>query len=440
MSYSNPPSDGRIGLSSASDAFANATYRKVTLRLIPLLFLAYVASYLDRVNVGFAKLQMMSDLGFSDTVYGLGAGIFFIGYFLFEVPSNLIMQRVGAKIWIARIMVTWGIISGAMMLTNSVAVFYTLRFLLGVAEAGFFPGVILYLTYWFPANRRARIVALFMTGIAFAGIIGGPLSGWIMTAFDGVYGHKGWQWMFFLEAIPSVVLGIVVFIWLDNNVASAKWLNAEEKALIEKDLANDEASKTKMSAASVFSNGKVWVLSAIYFCFIMGLYGIGFWLPQLIKNAGVTGLLQVGMLTAIPYTVAAIGMVAFGRSSDRTGERRGHIVTAAVLGAVGLIASTQLIGNVPLSLVALSFATVGILSSLPLFWTLPTAYLGGTAAAAGIAIVNSIGNLAGFASPYIVGAIKDATDSTNAGMYLLAASLIIGGVLVLVAIPKSLAR
>lgn len=428
-----------LSLEAASNVRANA-YRKTAWRLMPFLMLCYLCAYLDRVNVGFAKLQMMNDLALSEAVYGLGAGMFFIGYFLCEVPSNMILHRVGARVWIARIMITWGIISGLFAFVETAWQFYVLRFLLGVAEAGLAPGLLLYLTYWFPSYRRAKMTVLWFVAIPLSGMIGGPLSGWIMTAFDGVYGHKGWQWMFFLEAIPSVVLGIVVFIWLDNNVASAKWLNAEEKALIEKDLANDEASKTKMSATSVFSNGKVWVLSAIYFCFIMGLYGIGFWLPQLIKNAGVTGLLQVGMLTAIPYSVAAIGMVAFGRSSDRTGERRGHIVTAAVLGAAGLIASTQLIGNVPLSLVALSFATVGILSSLPLFWTLPTAYLGGTAAAAGIAIINSIGNLAGFASPYIVGAIKDATDSTNAGMYLLAASLIIGGVLVLVAIPKSLAR
>lgn len=440
MTQNTPHSAGLQGLSAKRAAEADALYRKVAWRLIPLLFLCYIASYLDRVNVGFAKLQMMSDLSFSDTVYGIGAGIFFIGYFLFEVPSNLILQRVGAKVWIARIMITWGVISGAMMLTNSVTTFYVLRFLLGVAEAGFFPGVILYLTYWFPARRRAGIVAAFMTGIAFAGIIGGPLSGWIMVAFDGVNGWSGWQWMFLLEAAPSVILGFVVLFWLDNSVAGAKWLTPEEKARISADLEEESAGKAHTSAVQVFANGKIWLLAAIYFCFIMGLYGIGFWLPQLIKNAGVEGLLNVGLLTAIPYTIATVGMMLFGRSSDRSGERRGHIAVAAALGAIGLVMSTQLIGNVPLSIAALSIATVGILSSLPLFWTLPTAYLGGAAAAAGIAIVNSIGNLAGFASPYIVGAIKDATQSTSAGMYLLAGSMVLGALLVLMLIPKSLAR
>lgn len=422
------------------EAYSNALYRKIFLRLVPFLFLCYIASYLDRVNVGFAKLQMMSDLQFSDTVYGIGAGIFFIGYFLFEVPSNLLLEKFGAKLWIARIMVTWGVISGAMMFANSTWSFYTLRFLLGIAEAGFFPGVILYLTYWFPAARRGRIVAAFMTGIAFAGIIGGPLSGWIMQAFDGVNGWAGWQWLFLLEAAPSVILGVLVLIYLDNNVQSARWLTDEEKRFIEADLARDNKSKAKMSLGAVFSNGKVWQMSGIYFCFIMGLYGISFWLPQLIKNAGVQSLLNVGLVTAIPYGCAVVGMILISRNSDLTGERRWHIAACALLGALGLLISTQVVDNIPLSLAALSLATLGILTTLPLFWTLPTAFLGGTAAAAGIAIINSIGNLAGFVSPYLVGAIRDATQSTDAGMYVIAVSLCIGAACVLGLVPKALTR
>lgn len=421
-------------------AKANAVYSKVFWRLVPLLFICYVASYLDRVNVGFAKLQMMSDLSLSDTVYGIGAGIFFIGYFVFEVPSNIILSRVGAKAWIARIMVTWGIISAAMMFVTSAEMFYVLRFLLGVAEAGFFPGVILYLTYWFPAERRARIVATFMTGIAFAGVIGGPLSGWIMQEFAGVNGWAGWQWMFLLEGIPSVLLGVFVLFYLDNSVRGAKWLSDEEKALIEADLANDNRKKQTMTLGSVFRNGKVWLLSGIYFCCIMGLYGISFWLPQLIKNAGAKDVMEVGFLTAIPYAVAAVGMVLISRNSDLAGERRWHIAVCAVIGAIGLLLSTLVISSIPLSLAALSLATLGILTTLPLFWTLPTGYLGGVAAAAGIAIINSIGNLAGFASPYLIGAVRDATGSTDAGMYALAASLCIGAVCVIAFIPKTMQR
>ncbi|WP_312364548.1 MFS transporter [Ensifer sp.] len=421
-------------------AKANAVYSKVFWRLVPLLFICYVASYLDRVNVGFAKLQMMSDLSLSDTVYGIGAGIFFIGYFVFEVPSNIILSRVGAKGWIARIMVTWGIISAAMMFVTSAEMFYVLRFLLGVAEAGFFPGVILYLTYWFPAERRARIVATFMTGIAFAGVIGGPLSGWIMQEFAGVNGWTGWQWMFLLEGIPSVLLGVFVLFYLDNSVRSAKWLSDEEKALIEADLANDNGKKQTMTLGSVFRNGKVWLLSGIYFCCIMGLYGISFWLPQLIKNAGAKDVMEVGFLTAIPYAVAAVGMVLISRNSDLAGERRWHIAVCAVIGAVGLLLSTLVISSIPLSLAALSLATLGILTTLPLFWTLPTGYLGGVAAAAGIAIINSIGNLAGFVSPYLIGAVRDATGSTDAGMYALVASLCIGAVCVIAFIPKAMQR
>lgn len=422
---------------SADAQLEERTYAKVIWRLVPFLFLCYVVAYLDRVNVGFAKLQMLSDLKFSETVYGLGAGIFFIGYFLFEVPSNIILHRTGARRWIARIMITWGLISAGMMFVNSPTSFYVLRFFLGVAEAGFFPGIILYLTYWFPAARRAKVVALFMTAIALSGVIGGPLSGWILQSFSGVNGWAGWQWMYLLEGIPSVLVGIGVLYYLDDSIQAARWLSPEEKRLLEQRIAQDGAQKTDHGVAGVFGNGKVWLCATIYFCFIMGLYGVSFWLPQLIKSMGVKDLLDVGLLTMIPYGTAAVVMVLAGKSSDRTGERRWHSAIAAVLGGLGLILAGLYSGTPALGMAALTLATAGILSCLPLFWTLPTAFLGGAAAAAGIAIINSLGNLAGFVSPFMVGYIKDATGSTALGLYAIAASLFVGAFLILAATRKT---
>jgi D-galactonate transporter len=412
-------------------------YRRVSWRLMPFLFLCYVAAYLDRVNVGFAKLQMLSDLRFSDTVYGIGAGMFFVGYFLFEVPSNLLMTRTGARIWIARIMISWGLISSAMMFTNSVASFYVLRFLLGAAEAGFFPGIILYLTYWYPAHRRARMVAVFMSGVAVAGVVGGPLSGWIMKTFAGHHGLSGWQWLFLLEGVPSMLLGVWTLFYLDDGIRSAKWLSEDDKLQLERAIADDGKQQQHMRLAQVFSNGKVWLLALVYFLFVMGLYGVSFWLPQLIKNSGVDDVLTIGLLTAIPYFVAAVVMVLAARHSDRSGERRWHAAVAALAGALGLIVANVYSDSTVIAMAALSVATAGILSTFPIFWSLPTAMLGGAAAAAGIALINSVGNLAGFVSPYLVGAIKDATHSTANGIYLLAASLVAGAVLVVSAVRRN---
>ena len=414
----------------------DALYRRVSWRLMPFLFLCFVAAYLDRVNVGFAKLQMLADLRFSDTVYGVGAGMFFIGYFIFEVPSNLLMTRTGARLWIARIMISWGLISSAMMFTNSVTTFYVLRFLLGAAEAGFFPGIILYLTYWYPAQRRARMVAVFMSGVAIAGVVGGPLSGWIMKAFDGEHGLSGWQWLFLLEGIPSVLLGIWTLFYLDDGIRAAKWLSEADQRVLEAAIAADRVGQQHLPLAQVFKSGKVWLLALVYFLFVMGLYGVSFWLPQLIKNSGVADLFHIGLLTAIPYCVAAVVMVAAARHSDRTGERRWHAACAGVAGALGLVVATAYSDNTVIALAALSVATAGILSTFPIFWSLPTAMLGGTAAAAGIAMINSLGNLAGFVSPYLVGAITDATRSTASGIDLLAASLVAGAVLVVALVRR----
>ncbi len=411
-------------------------YARVSRRLLPFLFLCYVVAYLDRVNVGFAKLQMQADLQFSDTVYGLGAGIFFVGYFLCEVPSNLLMLRAGARRWIARIMASWGLLSAAMLFTTSPASFYLMRFLLGVAEAGFFPGVILYLTYWYPAQRRARIVAIFMSGVAVAGVVGGPLSGWIMSHFAGHGGLAGWQWLFLLEGLPAVALGVLTLALLDDGIDDANWLNDEEKALLKHELARDGEPRAQWGLRHVFGSSRVWILALVYFLLVMGLYGVGFWLPQLIRNTGVQDVLNIGLLTAIPYGIAAVAMIVIARHSDRTGERRWHVALAAFIGAAALLASTHYANNPVLALAALSVATAGILSTFPVFWSIPTAMLGGTAAAAGIAMINSLGNLAGFVSPYLVGAIKDATHSTANGMLLVAASLAAGGALVLLCVGR----
>jgi D-galactonate transporter len=415
----------------ASASFETATYNKVGWRLIPFLLLCYVVAYLDRVNVGFAKLQMLQDLKFSETVYGLGAGIFFVGYFLFEVPSNVILHRVGARIWIARIMVTWGVISAGMMFVESATSFYVMRFLLGVAEAGFFPGIILYLTYWYPAARRARMTAFFMSAIALSGVIGGPLSGWIIQSFAGMNGLKGWQWLFILEGLPSIAVGIATFFYLDDRIDHAKWLTAEEKSLLAANIVVENTGKQDLSIRGVFADPRVWLMSLIYFAFVMGLYGVSFWLPTLIKATGVKDALQIGLLTAIPWGSAVVAMILVSRSADRHRERRWHIAIPAVLGAAGLVLSAVWGQNTLLAMAALTVATMGILTTLPLFWSLPTSFLAGAGAAAGIALINSLGNLAGFVSPFMVGWLKDLTQSTNAGMYALAASMVLGAILTL---------
>ncbi|SAL48018.1 major facilitator transporter [Caballeronia terrestris] len=415
----------------APSAFEEATYRKVAWRLSPLLLICYVVAYLDRVNVGFAKLQMSTDLGLSDAVYGFGAGIFFFGYFIFEVPSNVILHKVGARVWIARIMITWGIISALTMFITTPTMFYVMRFLLGIAEAGFFPGIILYLTYWYPAHRRGRMTSLFMTAIALSGLIGGPVSGWIMKSFDGVNHWHGWQWLLLLEGIPSIVVGLVVFFMLDDRISKAKWLTQEERELLERNIAADNVEKEDMSIGMIFSSPKVWLMSLIYFSFVMGLYGVSFWLPTIIKATGVTDALSIGLLSAIPYGAAVVSMLVVAKSADKRGERRWHIAIPAVLGSIGLVLSVIWANNTALAMLGLTLATMGILTTLPLFWSLPTAFLAGTGAAAGIAMINSLGNLAGFLSPYLVGWLKQATASNSSGMYMLAGFLIFGALLVL---------
>ncbi|MEU3298759.1 MULTISPECIES: MFS transporter [unclassified Streptomyces] len=410
----------------------NAVFRKVVRRIVPFLILCYVFSYLDRVNVGFAKLQMSDDLGFSEAAYGLGAGLFFIGYFLFEVPSNLMLQRIGARTWIARIMISWGLVSASFMFVTNEAMFYVLRFLLGAAEAGFYPGVILYCTYWFPSHRRARVIAMFMSAIPVAGIFGNPLSGWIMDRFQGVNGWQGWQWMFLLEAIPALLVGVATLFYLDDGVRSAKWLSDDEKAVVERAIADDTVHQTVHGRVwDAFREPKVWLMCLIYFCFVMGQYALTFWMPTFVQSTGIEGNLAIGVLSAVPYLAALVAMNVFGRSADKRRERRWHLVVPSLMGAVGFSLAAVWSGSTVLSLVALSFAAAGVLTCAPLFWSLPTAFLGGAAAAAGLAVINSVGNLAGFVSPYMIGAIKDATGSTSIPMYVLALSLVVGAAAVL---------
>jgi D-galactonate transporter len=419
--------------------FEEAAYRKVVWRIVPLLIVCFIFAYFDRVNISFAKLQMQGDLGLSNAAYGLGASIFFVGYFIFEIPSNLILARVGARVWIARIMISWGIASAAMMFVSSETWFYVLRFVIGATEAGFLPGIILYFTYWFPARRRARINALFMTSISISGVIGGPLSGFIMTRFAGVYGMAGWQWLFLLEGLPTALLGLLVLWMLNDRIANAKWLTADEKALLQDNLDREDHSTAHRFIDAMRQPGTL-LLALIYLFMLMGLYGLTFWMPQLIKNTGITSPTSIGLLTAIPYAAAGIGMVVIGKSSDRHGERRWHLGIAVAVGGIGYALSAYFAHDTLFAMISLVIAAVGAIGCLPVFWTLPPAFLSGTAAAGGIALINSIGNLGGIISPYLVGKMVDVTGVTAGGLYAIAAVLIIAALLILFGLPATIAR
>ncbi len=409
-----------------------SAYRKIAFRLMPFLMLCYFCAYLDRVNVGFAKLQMMSDLQFSEAVYGLGAGIFFIGYFLCEVPSNIVLHKVGARRWIARIMITWGILSGCFAFVQTEWQFYTLRFLLGVAEAGLAPGLLLYLTYWFPSYRRARMTVLWFIAIPISGMIGGPLSGLIMDRMSGVHGWFGWQWMFVIEAIPTVIVGLLVLAVLKDSVQDANWLTQDEKNLVKQELAQDNQHKEGHASVKEFiADKRLWLLAGIYFCVVMGQYAITFWLPTLIRNSGISDNWHIGLLTSLPYMCAIVVMILAGRSGDHFQERRWHLVIPMCAGAIALTFATLFASNLTLSLICLCIAASGVLTASSLFWMLPTNFLGGVSAAAGIAAVNSFANLAGFCSPYLIGWVTTNTGSNAIGMFLITAVLIFGASLVL---------
>ncbi|HEX6668549.1 MAG TPA: MFS transporter [Gemmatimonadales bacterium] len=413
-------------------ASSHPAVARVSRRLIPFLFLLYILNFLDRVNVGFAALEMNRDLGFGPAVYGFGAGVFFLGYCLFEVPSNLVLYRTGARLWIARIMVTWGLAASAMMLVHAPWSFYLLRFLLGVAEAGFFPGIIYYLTWWYPARERARAYAWFLAAIPVSGVIGGPLSG-ALLGLDGWLGLRGWQWLFLLEGIPSVLVGFAVLWLLPDRPRDARWLPPAERAWLEETLEAERAERVMSHGASLrqaLGNPVVWWLGLSYFLLVVALYGFALWLPQLVKASGDFSNFEVGVITAIPYAAAAVGMVLVGRSSDRTGERHLHLALPALAGALGFLAVTRT-GSTGLLVVALSLTAFGVLGWLGPFWALPTAFLREQAAAGGIALINSMGAVGGFVGPYLIGHVRERTGEFAPGLLLLAGFLVAAVVIVL---------
>ena len=404
------------------DKFGEVAYRKITWRLLPILFCCYILAYLDRVNVGFAKLEMNAEPWFSDSVFALGSGIFFLGYFLFEVPGNLIMHRVGARIWITRIMITWGICSVLCAFSTDPIHFYFFRFLLGVAEAGFFPAIILYLTYWYPKKYRARIYAGFMMAVAFAGVIGSPLSGWILDSSKSFSVGLPWQWLFVIEGIPSILIGLLLPFLLTNKPSDARWLTEEEKKQIESDL-KESSVVNSGKWFDAFKSSAVWLSTMTYFSFVMGLYGVSFWMPQIIQDIFKLDHTAVGWLTAIPWTCAAIGMILFGWSSDRRGDRKWHLIIASMVGMIAFFLSGNSSASPAVVLIALSVATTAVMCLVSTFWSVPTALLSGTAAAAGLAWINSVANLGGFLSPEMFSWLK---NDFGLGAGLKATGLFIG--------------
>lgn len=416
------------------------TIAKVSARLILFLVICYFVAYLDRVNVGFAALTMNKDLGLSATAFGFGSGIFFLAYFVFEVPSNLFLERFGARRWIARIMVTWGILSGMMAFIPNISAatgisneytFYGVRVLLGAAEAGFFPGIIFYLTLWFPGAYRGRIIGMFMAAIPLSSVIGSPISG-ALLGLDGIWGLAGWQWLYIVEAAPALVLSVIVLNYLTDRPADATWLQADERNWLAGTLAAENAQRQAargMSVTEALLNPHVLALAVVYFGAVACNYGVGFFLPTIVKGFGLTNLMT-GLVTAIPYVVGSVAMVWYARRSDQKMERKGHAAVALLIAAIGLIAATQTEDPV-MKMLAFSVSAFGVFAVLPVFWTLPTAFLSGPAAAAGIAIINSIGNLSGFAGSFAMGRIKDATGSFNLGLLLIAGFVLLSMVIVL---------
>jgi D-galactonate transporter len=412
----------------------DATYRKVSWRFVPFLFTCYIFNYLDRVNVGFAKLQMLDDLGMSETAYGLGAGIFFLGYVACGVPSNLMLERFGARRWLATIMVVWGLLSASLLFVTDATSFYVLRFLTGAAEAGFFPGIVLFLSRWFPSARRGRVMAMFMAAIPLSGVLGGPLSGWMLDHFAaGQGGMAAWQWLFLLQGLPTVALGIILLAMLPESHRHARWLDDAERQALQDALAEDERDRPIAAASfgEVLARREIWLLGAIYFCIQSGVYAINFWLPSIIQASGFADAQAIGWLSALPYLAAAVFMLVVGRSADRRRERRWHLAGPILLGAVGLAIAVGLAAYPVWALAGLTLAAMGTLTALPMFWPLSGRYLAPAIAAAGLAFINSLGQVAGFLSPYFVGWMKDATGGTGQALAVLASILLVGGLIVL---------
>lgn len=425
--------------SAAARPELDQTYKKILWRLIPFLMMLWVLAWLDRVNIGFVKLTMLDELKWSEAIYGLGAGIFFLGYFFFEVPSNLLLQKIGAKKTIMRITIGWGLTSIAMMFVKTPEMFYFLRFLLGVFEAGFYPGIILYLTYWFPNDRRAKAFGMFMSASAFAGVIGGPLAGWIMTSLHGVNGWSGWQWVFLLEGIPSVIAGLATWYYLTDRPEQAQWLTARERQLVHDDLERDHQAlgDREHSMLKSLRDSKIWILIGIYFCIIAANSSLTFYGPTLVKEVGFTSPLAVGWIMAAAYLCGAAGMIYNGFRSDKHQESRWHCGLAAALGAASLVViAVMLQQSAAVVLVALTLAIVGTMSAIPVFWQMPNRFLSGSAAAGGVALINSVANLAGFGAPFMLGMIKTQTGSLAPGLYVVAAVEACATLLILALIPR----
>ncbi len=434
---------GPSAVSAATIAAADgALFRKIAWRIVPLLFACYVFNYLDRTNVGYAQLQMKDQLGFADTVFGLGAGIFFVGYALFEIPSNLWMARIGVRTTLLRIMGLWGLASAAMVWVTTPAQFYVLRFLIGVFEAGFAPGVLFYLTLWFPSARRAQVTALFFMGYSAAPIVAGPVAGLTMTYLNGVWSMQGWQWLFLLEGLPSVALGLAAYIWLANTPAQAGWLSAAEKLRVQQVLDADHAAHglaQRESMAGALRDGRVWLLGLMSFLVILGIYALSFWQPTLMKSMGLT-VLEIGIYSVIPAAVGIIATLVVGRHSDHTGERRWHFALSAVTGAMGLALTTLAMRDAGFALACLSLAAAGISSAFAILWAVPGQLLSRNAAAAGIALITTVGGCAGVVAPTMVGYIKTATGGFSLSLYLLSGALVLAALLMLLVLPKNTLR
>ena len=430
------PADGLTMAAGGEDE--ESVFGKITRRIIPILFLCLVLNFVDRINIGFAQLQMKHALGFSDAVYGLGAGIFFIGYFFFEVPSNLILQRIGARKTILRIMFCWGIVSASTMFVQTPMQFYVVRFLLGAFEAGLLPGILLYLTFWFPKARRAKVIGLFMAATSVGGIITGPVSGWILHNMGGVGGLDGWQWLFLIEGLPSSIMGIFTYFYLDDDVKSARWLSQREKRTVADVLARDEAGEDQAAPSvwAAFRDLKVWLFSLTYMMVLSGANVTSLWTPSLIKGMGISNTIHIGLLSTLPYVAGGLGMIFYGRRSDRRGERRWHFAVAVMIGAACLALAQTPAMPLAFSMLFLSLAVGGNVAGLPVFWAAATGHLSRQTAAAGIAIISSIGNLSGILAPAGVGALATATGKLSYGMFACAMVVAASGIVLLLTVPE----
>ena len=425
-----PVSEEQISSASPSADVATVTLRKITVRLIPFLFILYIVAWLDRVNVGFAGLQMNADLGFSSVAFGFGSGVFFLGYCLFEVPSNLILHRVGARRWFSRIMISWGVISTAMMFVRAAPTFYLLRFLLGAAEAGFFPGVVYYFSHWFPEGQRARAIAAFMTAVPVSGVIGGPLSGALLT-LNGFFGLAGWQWLFLVEGIPAILLGIIVLVYLTDRPEAANWLSSAEKDWLVSTLAAERASRHRAPSVGIFAaltNPTIWHLGIIFLCTAIGFYGYSFWAPLVIKSLTETSDLGVGVILGAISAVTIVCMMLNSAHSDRTDERPLHVAVPLLISGAGFF-GCALLREPILALLSLALVPIGHCGAFGPFWSMPSRFLTGAPAAAGIALVVTIANVGGLVGPTIIGALKDRYGTHGPAFMLLGGCAIVGALL-----------